>query len=347
MKKFAVFVVLLGSIFLGRDENNPFNLAPNSVLACDYCLLTQGLSPLETTHGFGFRVDGRYTVLNTMFSGTGQVENHDNEKESHFTTQLTGFYNLSERFTLIGVLPVSRRKISLDVEEGHGHADGEEPPGHEEEEGGHSDALVHSHSAPGAVFSVGDLNLLGRYTFLRKHKFRQSTLLALQAGVKIPTGSTRELDDAGEFLDAHIQPGTGSWNFLLGLSFNFVKNRFGLSSNVLYSLNSTGEAGDDDYRFGNSLNADITAKYPIISGKRNLFLALGLSGEVRGREEIDGQTIANTGGEVFYLAPGVQMMLSRRLIVEASFLYPFYHNLNGEEQLGEDSRTSFGVNYLF
>lgn len=340
MKKSVALVVLLGSVFLGSSQNNTFSLSPNTVLACDYCLLTQGLSPLETTRGFGFRLDGRYTVLNSMFSGTNKVENHDNEKETHFTTQMTAFYNVSERFTMIGIVPLSSRKISLDVEDGHGHADEEELAGD------HDGGLIHSHSAPGAVLSIGDLSIMGRYTFLQKHDFQQSTLLAFQAGFKIPTGATDELDDAGEFLDAHIQPGTGSWNFLVGLSFNYVKDRFGLSSNVLYSINSTGEAGEDDYRFGNWLNADITAKYPIISGKRNLFLALGLNGEFRGKEEINGQTIANTGGEVLYLAPGLQLMLSRHFILETSLLYPVYHNLNGNEQLGEDLKTFFGVNYL-
>lgn len=344
MKKLAVLVVLLGSVFLGSSQKNTFKLSPKSASACDYCLLTQGLSPLETTHGFGFRVDGRYTVLNTMFSGTKEVVNHDHERESHFTTQFTGYYNLSERLTLITVLPVAKRKISLDVEDSHGDED--ETHGPEEDEAEHNNAPLHSHSAPGTVFNFGDLNIISRYTFFSKHSFQQSTLFAVQAGFKIPTGSTDELDDAGGFLDAHVQPGTGSWNFLLGLSFNYVKDRFGLSSNVLYSINSTGRAGDDDYRFGNWLNADITVKYPVITGKRNLFLVFGLNGEIRGKEEINGRTIVNTGGEVLYFTPGLQLMLSRHLILEASLLYPFYHNLNGSAQLGENLKTAFGVNYL-
>jgi len=217
---------------------------------------------------------------------------------------------------------------------------------HEDSQSGHSGGPIHSHSVPGAAFGVGDLNVLGRYTFFSRHSFQQSTLLAVQVGIKIPTGSTEELDDSNQFLDAHLQPGTGSWNVLLGLSFSYVKNRFGMTSNVLYSINTTGETGSNDYRFGDWLNADIAGKYPLISGQRNLFVSLGLSGEFRGKEEIDGATIANTGGQVFYISPGLQLMLSRHLIVEASFLYPFYHNLSGDEQLGEDFKTFFGFNYL-
>lgn len=343
MRKTVLTMVFLGGGLLGNQQNSTFGLSPGAAWACDYCLLTQGLSPLETTHGFGFRVDGRYTVLNSVFSGSSEIENHDNEKESHFTTQLTGFFNASDRLTLIAILPVANRKVSLEMEDAHGHDDGDS---HADGEDAHDSSPVHSHNAPGSAFSISDLTLMGRYTFFRRHHFQQSTLLAFQAGVKIPTGATDRRDDVGDFLDAHIQPGTGSWNFLLGLSFNYVKNRFGLSSNLLYSINTTGEAGSDDYRFGNWLNGDITARYPILAGKRNLFLSLGLNGEIRGQEEINGQTLSNTGGEVLYAAPGVQFMLSRHLTLEASFLYPFYHNLNGAEQLGEDFKSFFGVSYL-
>lgn len=339
MRKIIFLFVWIGGVLLGSSEDSVFNLWPTSGFACDYCLLTQGLSPLETTQGLGLRLDERYTVLHSMFSGSQEVTNHDNEKETHFTTQVTAFYNINERFTIIGILPIPRRSVSVNPEDTHAHED--------EAQATQNEGPVHSHSASGSAFNISDLTIMGRYTFLRKHDFQESTLLAFQAGVKMPTGRTDALDDTGNILDAHIQPGTGSWNFLAGLSFNYVKNRFGLSSNVLYSINTTGRAGDDDYRFGNWLNADITAKYPVLSANgKHAFLSLGLNGEFRGKEEINGQIIENTGGEVLYLAPGVQVMMSRVFIIEASLLYPFYHNLNGVEQLGEDFKTFFGVNYL-
>lgn len=332
MQKRIMMLVLVGVLLLGGTEDQKFTIAPGSAVACDYCLLTQGLSPLETTRGFGFRLDGRYTVLNSLYTGINEIENHDGEKESHFTTQLTAFYNLTDRFTLIGVLPFPHREISLDE-----HAE-DIPQVQEEPE--------HGHHSPGSSFGVGDLTLLGRYKILSKHNFQQTTALALQAGIKAPTGATDALDDSGEFLDAHVQPGTGAWSFLAGFSFNFVKNRFGVAANLLYAENTTGKAGDDDYRFGNWLNADVTAKYPLISGKRNLFVSLGLNSELRAREELNGAPISNTGGEVLYLAPGLQLMLSRFVILEASLMYPFYHNLNGDGQLGEDFKGFFGFNYV-
>src|SRR3990172_10480411 len=159
MKYTIVMVIVFGSLLSGSIQNSKFTFMPQSAAACDYCLLTQGLSPLETTHGFGFRLDGRYTVLNSKFSGSDKIENHEGEKETHFTTQITAFYNLTERFTLIGILPVPRRSVSLHAED----AD-------DREEDMHGDDAIHSHNANGSSFNVGDLNIMGRYTFFSKQR---------------------------------------------------------------------------------------------------------------------------------------------------------------------------------
>ncbi|MFQ5605136.1 MAG: transporter [bacterium] len=342
MKKLTSVVVFIGGVFLGSWQNSQFSIIPDSVSACDYCILTRGFTPPETLPGFGLRVDARYTLLNSVFSGTNQVINHSGEKETHFTTQITMFYNFSDKFSLVGILPVPRRSVSV-------NARAEHHDGETEIEAAHGHDPVHRHTGSGTSFNLGDLNILGRYTFLRLNSFKQSTTLTLETGIKIPTGSTNSRDAEGNFLDAHIQPGTGSWNFLIGFSVNHANDYFGLSSNLLYSINTTGEAGDDNYRYGNWLNADLTAKYEMFASEmrnRNLFLTLGINGEFRGKEEIDGQGIKNTGGKVLYIVPGFQFMISPAITIEASFQYPFHHNLDGGEQLGESLKTFFGVNYL-
>ncbi|MFQ5650019.1 MAG: transporter [bacterium] len=340
MKKVITLIVLIGGILLGSWRNSDFSVVPDDAAACDYCLLTRGFAPPETPPGLGLRADARYTVLNSVFAGTNQVANHDGEKETHFTTQLTLRYGFSEKFTLVGILPIPRRSVSLRSHEAHAN---EEPA----EEADHGQ--LHQHAASGSALNFGDLTILGRYTFLKLSTFKQATTLALEGGIKVPTGQTDARDAEGHSLDAHIQPGTGSWNYLVGLSVNHINNTFGLSSNLLYSFNTTGEAGEDDYRYGNWLNADLTAKVELLSSQRSgrsFFLTFGLNGEFRGKEKINGQEIENTGGEVLYLSPGVQIKISRSIKVEASFQYPFYHNLNGEQQLGEDFKTFFGFNYL-
>jgi hypothetical protein len=43
--------------------------------ACDYCLVSQGISPLQTQNGIGVRIDQRYTELDSVYRGTN--EEHD------------------------------------------------------------------------------------------------------------------------------------------------------------------------------------------------------------------------------------------------------------------------------
>ncbi len=344
MKKLLIIVTFIAPLLLGSSQNSGFTLSPTIASACDYCLLTRGFEPLETLRGFEFGLDTRYTVLNSVFSGTRKVMNRNDEKETHFTTQFRLTYNLSSRVTISGILPVPRRSVSLlSTEAEHGHE--AEEGGHEE----HNTGAVHQHNVRGSALHFGDLTVLGKYTFLRLSTFNHATTVALEGGLKLPTGKTSAMDAQGDFLDAHIQPGTGSWNFLMGLSLNHGNNHFGLSGRLLYSINTTGEAGDSAYKYGNWLNADIRVKYGILTTKgkgRNLSIILGVNGEFRGREEAAGQVLGNTGGKVLYFSPGFQLQVSRGVMVEGVFQQPFFHNLNGEEQLGEALKASFGLNLI-
>src|SRR3989304_5685969 len=93
----ATFFLIISAVALGADLSH----------ACDYCLLTQGLSPLQTTTGLGIRIDERYTVLNSMYNGTDKVDNPGN-KETHLTTQVTGFYAINPDLTALVVIPYVR-----------------------------------------------------------------------------------------------------------------------------------------------------------------------------------------------------------------------------------------------
>lgn len=323
MKKLFAILVCLISIFLFIDKAG----------ACDFCLLTQGISPLETIKGKGIRITERYTVLKSVYQGSDKLDIHG-AKEEYWTTEFTGFYGISENIMLLAVVPL--RKTKLD---GHLHV--------------HEDGDVEVHSdMKGEEFGLGDIAVLGRYTFLRRHTLDITTSLAGVIGVKFPTGKTDgKMEDGVNYLDAHLQLGSGSTDFLLGLSFNYSISRFSVSSNLLSAITTEGEAGDKKHQFGNSLNYDLTAKYRVYPGvispsRQQLFLALGINGEIRGKEKEDGVELSNSGGHTVYLSPGIQVVMAPHWVVELSYNHPIYHSLNGI-QLGEDYKISGGVTYLF
>ena len=293
--------------------------------ACDYCLLTQGLSPHQTTTGLGIRIDERYTVLNSMYKGTDKVDNPGN-KETHLTTQVTGFYAINPDLTALVVIPYVRKTMK-------------------EEDGG---VFVE-----GKATGLGDLALMGRYTFYKRHDLASTTLLAGQAGVKLPTGATDKKDDMGDVMDAHIQPGTGSTDLLLGVNLSHATGRFTLATNLLFFINGEGETGDEKHEFGDMLNYDVTGIYriyPATPPGPTVSLALGIAGEWRAKEKEDGVDIG-INGHVVFLNTGLLFIPGPKWVAELNYRPAIYHDLpvisGGEDQMGEDYKATLSLTRLF
>ena len=320
MKKIILLFIFIISILI--------TISPGE--ACDYCLLSQGLSPLQTTTGVGIRIDERYTVLNDMYKGTEKADNPGNE-ETHLTTQVTGFYAVNPDITAFVVIPYVKRTHK----EWH-----EEPMGLE----------LHEGEATG----LGDIVLMGRYTFYKRHELDTTTIAAGQVGVKLPTGATDKKDNMGMLMDAHTQPGTGSTDVLLGLNLSHAIGRFTLATNLLYSINNEGKTGDVKHEFGDWLAYDVTGIYriyPATPPGPTVSFALGVAGELRGKEKEDGVTQDGTDGHVVYLNTGVLFIPTPKWIVELNYRPAIYHDLPadpaGEAQMGESYKATLSLTYLF
>ncbi len=300
--------------------------------ACDFCLLSQGISPLDTMKGTGIKISERYTVLDQMYQGTSEKEN-PGAKETHWTTELTGFYGITPEFMMMAVVPYKMGNTS-------GEADVTATP-----------AVLDS-SMAGKASGLGDVALIGRYTFLKSETPDTTTVMAGLAGVKFATGRTdAKTDDGMSYLDSHMQPGTGSTDYLLGLSYSHSLQRLSFSANMLGTITTEGTFGTTKHEFGNALNYDVSGKYRIVPAAFSptapqLFAALGINGEVRQREKEDGVAVPDSGGNTVYLSPGLQLVMAPHWIVEASYQHAIYHNLNGT-QLGETYKAVTGVTYLF
>lgn len=301
------------------------------VHACEYCLIGQGISPLQTLTGAGLRIAQRYTLLDSVYEGSNELDN-PGVKEEYWTTEVSGFYSVSDRLLVLATLPLRKNRGDGELAVG--------PGGDPERE-----------DITGDTRSIGDLSLLGRYTLHARHTLNSTTLLAGVLGIKLPTGSTSQHGDQGEYLDAHLQPGTGSTDLLLGASVDHAVGRYAVSANLLLSIAGEGETGDLSHEFGNSVNYDITGKYrvsPAMTGAspNALFVSLGINGEYRDKEKLDGATLSDTGGQTIYITPGIQFQMASHWIFEATYQYAVYHDVN-EIQLGEDYKVFGAATYLF
>lgn len=299
--------------------------------ACDYCLLGQGISPLQTQTGAGIRVNSRYTLLDSVYRGSNEASN-PGVKEEYWATDVSGFYSLSDKLLVLVNAPLRKTEGDGELVEG--------PNGEPERE-----------DSTGGATGLGDVSVFARYRLFGRHSAAGSTLVAAVVGIKLPTGSTDQHNDQGEYLDSHLQLGTGSTDALLGLSFDHAFERTSVSANMLYAFTGNGEVGHQSHRFGDSVNYDVTAKYRVAPATnepdRNAwFVSLGINGEAREHEHLDGDRVGDSGGHTVYLTPGAQCVLANRWIVEATYQYAVYHDLD-QTQLGEDYRVFAGVTYLF
>lgn len=180
----------------------------------------------------------------------------------------------------------------------------------------------------------GDARLFGSYQLLNDQEKRQS--VAVLFGIKIPTGQTNE-EAPEEKLDAELQPGSGSWDPLLGLAYS--KSWAGLSfdSNINYQLVTEGTQDTDLGDFA-GINLALSHRLGSLSeddhslhdhSHLNWDLILEANSEWRDREDVDGETNVDSGGLLVFLSPGVRVSTNNGFSAAISAGIPVVTDLNG------------------
>ena len=153
-----------------------------------------------------------------------------------------------------------------------------------------------------------------------------TTGLALLLGVTAPTGSNDVRDDAGDRLDAHLQPGTGAWSGVGGISGAHGAWHGRVEASVLWRLNGTNAHG---YRYGDATLYNLGWTGGAVRGWQPLAQINGRSAR---RDRLEDGTLGEaTGGTVLYAAPGMRWQSAMGLGIEAVLQVPFAEALNGDQ----------------
>jgi len=215
----------------------------------------------------------------------------------------------------------------------------------------------------GNSIGFGDMTLMGKYKFYDKYKFQS----ALIAGMKFPTGATNVQADNNERFEATNQPGSGSFDPLLGLALSKQFEKFGLDSNFLYKFSTRGA---QDSVIGDVASYNVAVSYAVNHGHEDEFhhhhlegtkglletifpqhilgqhLAWDLIMEINTLWQeapiLNGAVNANHGGTIVYLSPGLRMVLNDTLVYNLSIGFPVVQALNGI-QGGNDLQLSFSM----
>lgn len=263
-----------------------------SAWACSVC---QPGDPIFSAEGTTAQRVGTFALfLNTLQTAkeSGALPHeeeggeHGHGTESNRTREVSLFASWAptSRITLAARLPYKWIRIRETAEDGH------------------PEATLRNQG-------LGDLSLFGTAVLWRNRSVLPSTWLEGRALLELPTGEDDKKVDGLE--DPHLQPGTGSWDWGLGLAGSHHMERGALYGSVFYRFNNEGSF---DYQYGDVFLATLAfTSSPVelggLTGRRNLRIGSELNFRYAGYDESHGARYADSGGSIFYLSPFVSLSL--------------------------------------
>ena len=160
-------------------------------------------------------------------------------------------------------------------------------------------------------------------------------------GVKTDWG-VNDASRAGERLDQHAQPGTGSIDYFFGLSAYYLIDR---KSAIFSSVQSRVPGSNDlGYRYGSVYLANLAYERKL---NETVDTVLELNYRHAGRDRIDssGALDGDTGGSVLYLTPRVLFNVGGGVVLRAAVQVPIARSLYGVQS--EKTVYNLGVTYAF
>lgn len=196
------------------------------------------------------------------------------------------------------------------------------------------------------VGGIGDVVGLIQYAVIQKPT--QELLIA--GGVKAPLGSTsQENPDNGIVYNIDLQPGSGSWDYLMGLNYSInhlLKPNLNLVILGTYRISTSADRfdGQQQYKFGNELQSFAGFQDQYLIKNFLVHPSLLIRYRYADIDQVDGFDVSGTGGHWVHLVPGIGFEISPELRVGLSGEIPIYRNLN-EIQLTTTTIITLALNY--
>ncbi len=190
---------------------------------------------------------------------------------------------------------------------------------------------VRQRATGSAESGQGDAVLFTKYRFWRDDAPGVQQSMSLAYRLKTNTG-----DDA---------VGTGSTDHVFGLAYGYESRKWYRWAALRYRINNRNDAG---LQRGNRMLVDLVGGYrPTLSGYRepDTVWLLELNGELTQRAELNGNTLANSGGDQWFVSPGIFWTL-RNFAIKAGVQIPLVNQLNGN-QSDTDYRAKLVLEWHF
>jgi len=194
---------------------------------------------------------------------------------------------------------------------------------------------------------IGDLAASVKWAFLVRNRFAGTSRMAVILSGSVPTGSTDSRLQNGQVAPRSLQLGAGSPSVGASLVGLLIRDRWGLTSSAGYAQRARDGAFEPGWtgRYDVAVGFRFPAYIETID-TRTLQIYLEWNGSRAARARQGGASVADTGGHVAYLSPGLQWVVLPYLMLEGSIQIPVVQQLNGtQSRFG--ARPGVGLRYLF
>ena len=252
---------------------------------------------------------------------------HAHNSDYNLNASLGAAYGVTDRLTLSAGLPYVRHDGLREGE--HAHVAGQS---------------VNGVAQLGNVDGIGDLSLVAKYRLTSS----ESGGVALLAGLKMPTGSTHRRSREGERLETEHQPGTGSWDPIVGAAAGTMMGALKLDASALYQFSGKGaqhtRLGDRAQagialtrRFGPPEHHDKPEHHEEGGDHEHAEVAphshqswdafVEMNAEWEGRQRVDGELEQASGGKALWISPGARFNAASGLSIAASVGVPAWQRI--------------------
>ena len=250
--------------------------------------------------GFRYQRSERLSDMTLLDAAADGHDAHSADWLAEFS--VTGTYGVTDNFNV---------SLSVPFEVLSGFRAGEDDPVN-------GPGLVEANS----VVGLGDASLLGKYSFGGETEF------AVLFGVKIPTGVTDREDNGGDPLEPDHQPGSGSWDPLVGFAALRQFELFTLGGSVFYRYTTEGRR---EFRPGQQLTLAVKGEYQIAGlGKfPRVYVSLELAEQYSAMDREDDVRNHDTGGSIVTVGPGFRIRVNDHVTFGGTVSFPIYQGLYG------------------
>jgi hypothetical protein len=284
---------------------------------CDMCSLYLGVHPNQVKRGITMRY--RYSQFQT-----NHLHNHDSEHQhstSNNETYIREYQSLEvwtqwmpfKKLQVLAMIPYSMN------------------------------AMYSGNSVIDAYNNIGDAQVLGRYQLYRSEfdstDWQHRIVGGL--GLKLPTGSYEDSSQM-EYLDQHLQNGTGSWDLIFNLGYLIKYRNWGYNQEIIYKYNN---ANKNNFRFASQVNLNGNLFYQYTQSDWSFIPSVGYLIEHAGLDQYNGATIETSNGTTMYALINLDLYW-RRIGLQGSYQGMVIEDFN-DPSMHNQNKWVFGISYNF